>query len=172
MGENGPELHWALLQPSVIASPDRPGRTLISRLRVVETPWFAVYVHALRNPDDSRCLHDHPWAFRSLVVSGSYTETWAEALDPAVRYAASNGEVSGEGLRTRTWWPWSLHRIGQGEYHAITGLRPGRRRAAVWTVMFVGRRRTDWGFATAEGHVSHLEYERTHGVAVDAGPTG
>lgn len=41
---------------------------------IPRNPWFNIYVHKFCRDDDDRALHDHPWWFVSLVLSGSYIE--------------------------------------------------------------------------------------------------
>lgn len=143
-------VRWALLCLDRIAPAGKPG-TYLSRVRIVSTPWASLYLHAIRQPDSDRALHDHPWSFFSLVLSGGYTETFAGDLDDAQRYAKGDPDRTVE----RTWRPGSIHRIRRDEYHAITSLRSG----TAWTLLAVGPRRQGWGFATADGWVDHLAYE-------------
>lgn len=43
------------------------------RVTLFTCRWFSVKVHRILESDDA-CLHDHPWAFISFIVSGGYTE--------------------------------------------------------------------------------------------------
>jgi len=137
---------WALFKPTPIRLPEVPDKVYLARLRIIETPWFSLFLHAIHTPDDQRYLHDHPWSFVSLVLRGGYEEIFAWHIGHAVRYA--NGLFSGT-IR-RTWTPLSVHRINRGEFHTIRSLK----RSPTWTLLFVGPRRQDWGFATKDGWVS------------------
>lgn len=41
---------------------------------VPRNEWCSVYLHEILHSDDDRALHDHPWANRSFLISGSYIE--------------------------------------------------------------------------------------------------
>jgi len=41
---------------------------------VLRNEFCNVYLHEIRQSDDDRALHDHPWANRSLIIAGSYQE--------------------------------------------------------------------------------------------------
>jgi len=118
---------WALMKAEDIG--DR-GDVLLSRLRVVQTPLFAVYVHVHQRPDKDRELHDHPWSFVSIVLSGGYRE---------VR--------DGLPLVHRRRWTAAYRRAE--DLHRIAAVDPG-----TWTLLLVGRRRREWGFVVpGEGWV-------------------
>lgn len=44
----------------------------------VETPWFSLRLHHWLHSDDDRNQHDHPWAFVTFILKGSYTDIGAE----------------------------------------------------------------------------------------------
>jgi len=44
------------------------------RWKIILTPWFAIYIHAIYKADEDKHLHNHPWNFWSFVLKGSYTE--------------------------------------------------------------------------------------------------
>lgn len=109
---------WALFHLDRITLEGRP---YINRWRIVQTPWFALYLHHILSSDDlARGLHDHPWDFLSLILSGGY---W---------------EITPEG---RTWrGPGSVVRHKAEDYHGVECTRPA------WTLVWCGRRRRGWGF--------------------------
>lgn len=88
--------------------------------------WF---LHNIRLPDEGRDFHDHPWPFRTTILSGGYAEK--------VLYENS---VHGAGDR--------LHFRGQvttnlmaGFRHRILDVLPG-----TYTLVRAGRAVRDWGF--------------------------
>src|SRR6516225_3836294 len=117
------EPRWAFMKRTVIADPlDRTNIYLV-RLRIVETPWLACYLHSIRRPDSTRALHNHPWGFVSLLLRGGYTEVFAPDLDAAVDYAKhpllTPRKYSAPPPRSwfRHFGPGSIHRIHHGEFH-------------------------------------------------------
>lgn len=142
VGQRSPR--WAFMQRMTI--PCESGEIYLARLRIVQTPWFGVYLHDINEPDADRDPHDHPWTFYSLVLRGSYTEE----LHP---YPHVDNTV----IRPQTWRRWSLHRMGRETAHRITYAAPGLR-----TLIFTGPRRRNWGFYTQPwgGFVSWQDYER------------
>jgi len=84
-----------------------------------------VFLHHILRDDDDRALHDHPWAFVSIILWGSYTEILQEGL----RRVASFGDV----LRNP-----ATHA------HRVIVNRP------VWSLVVAGSAVRVWGF-----HDSH-----------------
>jgi hypothetical protein len=50
------------------------GEVYLTRLHLVQTPWFAVMLHWIRRPDPQPHLHDHPVSFASILLRGGYEE--------------------------------------------------------------------------------------------------
>jgi hypothetical protein len=99
----------------------------LCRLRIVQTPWFGIYLHRFDGPDPRPTLHDHPWNFTSIVLRGGYIE---RRLNPFTMTVNEHHRVR---------W---VNRLRIGEAHAITELLG----VPTWTVMLVGRRRRTWGY--------------------------
>lgn len=97
----------------------------LHRLRIIQTPWFGVYLHKFLVPD-IEVLHDHPWSFRSVALRGGYTE-----MVP---------EVRGVGVRPHYVKRFNSKRAEDSHY--IIELW----RVPTWTLICVGRRRREWGF--------------------------
>jgi hypothetical protein len=97
----------------------------------------SVLLHYFAEPDDDGALHDHPWAFRTTVLSGGY---WEELPGSFV-------SKTGPGpMRT------DLRSIGAGatvehqanDLHAVASISP-----ETWTLVRTGPRVRDWGFHPA-----------------------
>jgi hypothetical protein len=58
--------------------------------------------------------------------------------------------------RQRSWRAGSVHVVRATDCHSIRQLF----REPTWTLVVVGRRRREWGFATGEGWVPADTYER------------
>jgi hypothetical protein len=137
---------WALWQRTVI--PCRDGLVYLVRRRVIQTPWFAIYLHDIHEADADRDPHNHPWTFWSMVLRGSYTEQLH-----TVPY------VHLDTWRINHWGRFSLHRMGRETAHRITEAEPGLK-----TLVITGRRRSSWGFFTQPwgGFVDWRDYEQEY----------
>lgn len=141
-GQRSPK--WAFNATMLIrCTNDEP---YLFRRRIIQTPWFGVYLHDIFEPDTDQDPHDHPWTFWSFVVRGEYTEQLH--LIPHVDLSVA---------RLQAWKRWSLHRMDRATAHRIVSAAPNLR-----TLIFVGKRHKDWGFFTQPwgGWVPWQEYER------------
>ena len=92
------------------------------RYKILETPWFRIYVHNLIAPRSHPQCHDHPWSFIALVLYGGYNE-----------YTVRTG--------------WKYRRPGSILYrphswtHNVTTSKCG-----MWSLVLAGPKRWEWGF--------------------------
>jgi len=137
---------WAFFSRFDIRDPD--GTLYLRRWRILQTPWFAIYLHKIATPDKDRDLHDHPWSFASLVLLGGYDELLHEhpADDAIDGYRPMGGHVR------RGWLSIAFRRATDA--HRITRLH----RTPTWTLVLTGARRRSWGFYTAHGYVDWKTY--------------
>lgn len=122
---SGRSPRWAFMEKFEVPQYDGDGNYL-TRWRVIQTPWFAFYVHKFTGPDPRPTLHDHPWNFLSVVLKGGYTE---HRMDPLTR------DVNLHEVRR-------FNFVRANDAHAILHLH----RNPTWTLLFVGRRRRTWGY--------------------------
>lgn len=52
----------------------KTGELHFQRYAIIETEWFALYVHRIHKEDQDKHLHSHPWNFLSMVLYGGYHE--------------------------------------------------------------------------------------------------
>lgn len=140
---------WALL--SWFEVPDLIQRDLVylRRLRIIQTPWFGIYLHWIYLPDADRDPHDHPWPFVSWVLRGGYTE------QIHTRFSVAGQTVTR--VAHRKWARWSVHRMGITTAHRILTLEPN-----TVTLVLVGRRSRSFGFWTLDGWVPWRRYVAQH----------
>jgi hypothetical protein len=127
--------------------PCQDGTDYLVRLRIVQTPWFGIYLHDIHKDDGDRDPHNHPWSFLSFVVRGSYMERLYP--DPI---GAPNDYV------LQTHMARSIHRMGRDSAHRIVDASHGLK-----TLIMTGPRQSSWGFFTGGEHVDWTEYERLNG---------
>lgn len=98
----------------------------LTRLNIIQTPWFSIKLHWIHRPDPDRDLHDHPWPFVAFVLRGGYEE-----------YESLNPTIHGGRLRIIQWFNYkdtrTAHRISKVKSNTLT-------------LIFTGPRSKDWGF--------------------------
>jgi len=93
-----------------------------------------VYLHEIRQSDDDRALHDHPWANRSLIIAGSYHEHTPDGV--FVRKAGDVVDRSAD----------ALHRL------VVDADQP------VISLFMTGPVVREWGFACPKGWVPWRDF--------------
>jgi hypothetical protein len=143
-GQRSPR--WAVWQRMTIPCLD--GTDYLVRLRIVQTPWFAVYLHDIHKDDGDRAPHNHPWSFLSVVLRGYYTEKLYPApVDRPHRYVRQTHRAG------------SVHRMGRESAHRIVDAAPGLK-----TLILTGPRQSSWGFFVNGHHIDWADYERQIGA--------
>lgn len=141
---------WALFKSFDVFAKDGTEDVYLHRLRIVQTPWFGLYVHDLNLPDADPDPHDHPWNFWSLVLRGGYSEEIH--YDPLKTKVTVNNGTS-RVTYNRRWNRMTLHGMGRQYAHRITSVLPKTK-----TLVFVGRRSGEWYFWTDSGPVLWSDY--------------
>lgn len=140
---------WKFMKTFEIPDATDPSQIYLKRWNVIVTPWFSIKVHNIRMPDADRALHDHPWAFGTLILKGGYLEElpiWTDQRQGEWRthFAARNR--------------WSWHRIRAAGLHRIHEVAPD-----TWTLVLSTGTQRQWGFSPRAGewypHYRYLGYE-------------
>lgn len=131
---SGRSARWAFMDTFIIPNLDKPSETYLTRLRIIQTPLFGIYLHRMDGPDSRPTLHCHPWNFRSFVLRGGYIE---RRLDPHTLKVNDHHTIR------------RYNRVRAFESHSIRTLL----RVPTWTLVFVGRRVRTWGYWEPEGLV-------------------
>jgi len=91
-----------------------------------------VYLHKFLRSDDDRALHDHPWAWASLLLRGSYVE-----------HTISSGGIHKRALRA----PGSLKLRGPRAAHRVELVSATEAAASpCWTLFATTPILREWGF--------------------------
>lgn len=123
------------------------GSLYMARWTVFESKWFNVRVHYIVRPDQDRHLHDHPWNWASLVLSGGYIEAVPEELQPC--FGAK--DIESVKYRQREAGSFCLRRAT--DRHRIASVVPG-----TFTLFITGTKINWWGFITPGGKVYYRDY--------------
>lgn len=99
-------------------------RPYLRRWYLIERPRVQVMLHHICQPDADRWLHDHPWPFLAVVLSGGYEQTRLTRR--------------GQQRRTRVR---RVNVIGRRGAHRIETVDPD-----TWTLVVTGRRLRTWGY--------------------------
>jgi hypothetical protein len=123
----------------------------------ISTQLFGVYLHRMDAPDPGFDLHDHPWAFASIVLAGGYTEERAATRDAPVYagYCERFATVKrGYEVRRRRF---TVKVLRLDECHRVTALDG----ATCWTLVVRGPARRRWGFYLPAGYMDERTYDAT-----------
>ena len=138
---------WAFMQRMTIPCLD--GTDYLVRLRIVQTPWFGIYLHDIHKDDGDSAPHNHPWPFLSLVVRGHYTERlYPDPIGRPTDYLKQTHNAR------------SVHRMGRASAHRIIDAAPDLK-----TLIVTGKRQASWGFFVDGEHIDWADYEREIGAA-------
>jgi hypothetical protein len=122
-------------------SVDVDGKPHLRRLRVVQTPWFAILLTRILEPDPGRDPHNHSRPFVTFILRGGYREmVWRDPRTLRCPLGRIHRRFSLMGL-PQSWAP------------RITDVRPG-----TLTLVLAGRHRGTWSFWTADGPVDWRDY--------------
>lgn len=141
-------VRWALFKWADIESAFHPGYVYLRRLRIFQTPWFALYLHFIYEPDLDRDPHDHPCNFWALIIRGGYREQ--VFMNQENLYYNDIHE----------WDFWTLHKMPVNYAHQIKQLF-----GKTVTLCWFGKRQRQWGFWTPEGFVDQVTYRKLHKTA-------
>ncbi len=118
------------------------GQVHFRRYRLLQTPWFAIYVHQILRSDEDLDPHDHPWNFSSVILEGAYEESaW---YPPDFDYVYHKTYYTGDVI----------------EHKAVDAHRIRLLSREVWTLVFVSGRTRYWGYQTKVGWIGHEEYRQ------------
>lgn len=117
---------WKFMSTFIIGKQDNP---MIKRLRLIQTPWFGLYVHFIYREDLDRDLHDHPWAFWRMVLKGSYIEAY------------NNNPANPSWTQPQMMVPFRPTFFPTKHSHRIVMVKPG-----TVSMVLVGRKSRTWGF--------------------------
>lgn len=122
--------------------------------------FFSIKLHKIMLSDED-CLHDHPWTFLSIILSGGYWE-WAPLCEKVV---SANWHMR-EKLafkhmligKTKKWYRPGRVLFRPAHYRHRLELPEGKH---CWTLVLTGKPFREWGFWTPKGWVEWFKYDPT-----------
>jgi len=137
----------------------------------------SIRLHHLLSSDSDRALHDHPWWYFSIILSGGYWEvTWVDALayvDAPWEYADYELVLdvhTFDIVYLKRWYgPGSILFRKASHLHRLILPNTFERKAETWTLFISGPKSKEWGFMTDCGWIKWDEYESPDEVAYHKG---
>lgn len=116
-----------------------------------DSSWFSIKIHKILISDEE-CLHDHPWAFISIILKGGYMEytrykkeTWDAG---SAQFSDKNGcIIFGK-----------VFKAGNILYRPANWAHSLQLKEPAWTLVFTFRKVQPWGFFTRKGWILHKDY--------------
>lgn len=139
--------------------------TLGGRILAKLTGYHSVRLHHINRPDHDRDLHNHPFRYRTFILSGHYSEEYDEA--PAIKWMG--GPVKTDADFAQVAGHRFVHR-GQSatgneyKWHRIDTISVG----GVWTLFFMTENTERWGFRVNGKFVDSVRYFLRRGYDRDA----
>jgi hypothetical protein len=162
-----------LLFPAKVIAGCRDPKPLMTRRRILSTPWFAIKLHHFHRSDEDREVHDHPWPFISLILCGGYDEV---TPPPSTQKWLLQWEVANE-VQTMA----DPRYIVRRRYRPGSLLfRPARWAHRVelldlvhgsWSLVIVFPKVREWGFHTLRGWLPWRVFHGQAGCGDDTIPT-
>lgn len=110
------------------------GVPYLTRWRLIETSLGAIYLHKFHR-SDGKDLHDHPWAFASIILWRGYIEETPDGAQEVWEGSVAEGEAM---LARNERWQYAGYGVGD----SMLLVRPGRNRnrKRVWPATILFRR--------------------------------
>lgn len=124
-----------------------------------DSSFFSIKVHNILISDDA-CMHDHPWAFLSIILKGGYVET---AHIEHIKYPMnSSWKALQFDEKSRMWTVTRKFGAGAILYRPANWshkleIDPEK---TAWTLVFTFRKIKKWGFFTPKGWLPWNKYSK------------
>ncbi len=143
-------------RPDFIIGGDSAGGPYLRRWWLIpRNRWFNVYLHHFMRDDDDRALHDHPWPWFSLLLSGEYVE-----------HTIAAGGIHHRERRTTGSMKFSL----PSRAHRIELRKRGGLPVGCWTLFVTGPVMRQWGFHCPDKGWRHWKEFTAEGKPGEIGP--
>lgn len=135
--------------------------TYMNRWYIIPPAWglpICVRLQHIKRADGERIPHNHPYAFKSIVLKGWYLE---EQVMDFCELAPSHEMMAFE-FKPVYHHPFKVFQIEQKRYHRLIEMSKG----GVWTLIWHPRKAEEsaWGYLDVDGqHIPHDEYVRPPG---------
>lgn len=114
------------------------------RFAIIECKLFNIYIHWIYKADEDEHLHDHPWNYTSIVLSGKFWEAVKNTKENENKYEMNNlssGSISSQKAE-RT------HKV----YMLLS--------KKIITLFFTGPRFREWGYDVDGKWIDNVTYRK------------
>lgn len=112
------------------------------RWRILSTKYLSIYIHEIFKADEDVHMHDHPWNYKSYVLSGIFLE---ESFDTSQKYSKFRVLEKHH----------SVERTAS-VFHTIKNIFTDK----VVTLFVTGKKYKDWGYLVDGKWIQHEEYRK------------
>lgn len=116
---------------------------------------FSIKIHKILISDDA-CIHDHPWAFLSIILWGGYTETAVYTFGNHSWGIPHADEKSQKWVVTKSFGRGSILWRPANWKHKLD-INPKK---PATTLVFTFRKTKKWGFFTTKGWIPWYQYSK------------
>lgn len=114
------------------------------RYRLLSLPWFNIYIHQIMRSDLDTEMHDHPFHFTSIILSGAYHE---DSIYPS----------DWTNIIGRNCYQGDVIEHRAEDAHKLTLLTK-----EVWTLVITSGRNRVWGYRFQDGNWIDFQTYRTN----------
>jgi hypothetical protein len=123
----------------------KKGELHFQRWRIISCKWLAIYIHKIYKEDNDKHLHNHPWNYWNMILSGGYGE--ASMLYNQVVY--------------HNMLPFSSSIRKHDRYHKISTIfKP------TTTLFITSGRKYDWGYDVDGEFIDHDTYRKNKNLGL------
>lgn len=165
-----PFLIWSAKFSPYFHIKNKDGSPYMDRWWLIKARWitggWGIRVHHIRSSDDDRALHDHPWAWGTIICKSGYFEVLAvfETRVAAANAARAWGftwlyeKQTGKYVMGRHLFPGSVTWRTPEAFHRLRLYEAGGSVRSAWTIFITGPRVQGWGFLDKGNKVPWREY--------------
>lgn len=105
------------------------------------TPWGTIRLHHILRSDYDRALHDHPFSFWTILLTGGYIEVLPD------------GKHAEKHIKRKKW---TMRWVDAEQPHRLVLDKP------VWTLVLATHQTRDWGFYVGGNEPENWIYNRSY----------
>jgi hypothetical protein len=135
---------------------------LIRRTLVSFGTWFSIKYHQILVSDEA-CMHDHPWAFLTIILKGGYYEWTPKSQIDSGEYIDSQFSITGEYENCNWHKPGSIMYRPAKWQHRLELQKDSNKGLQIipaHTLVFTFKVNRDWGFITKHGWIFWKNYNK------------